>query len=73
MLQLDVLVNFGLLGTVFWEYWCMFAGTSPNDVFNLEVYNIHVVSIVQSAFAGQHGHSNAAAHEWQQQALQDQS
>jgi hypothetical protein len=46
----------------------MFAGTRPNDVFNLEVYNIHVVSIVQSAFAGQCGQQQccierpAAAH-----------
>ena len=54
VVQLDVLVNFGLLGTVLWEYWCMFTGSSPADVFNLEQYDIHRMSIVQSAFAGQY-------------------
>jgi hypothetical protein len=60
LLQLDVLVNFGLLGTVFWQWWCMLGGTPPHDVFNLELYNIHVVSIMQSAFAGQYAHSRGA-------------
>lgn len=51
--QLDVLVNFGLLATVLWEYWCMLAGCRPMDLFGLQQYNIHLESIVQSAFAGQ--------------------
>jgi hypothetical protein len=52
--QLDVLVNFGLLATVLWEYWCMLAGCRSTDIFGLEQYDIHIESIVQSAFAGQY-------------------
>jgi hypothetical protein len=56
VVQLDVLVNFGLLGTVLWEYWCMLTGGRPDDAFNLEQYHVHLEAIVQSAFAGQSLH-----------------
>jgi hypothetical protein len=55
VLQLDVLVNFGLLGTVLWEYSCMIMGSRPDDAFNLEQYDIHLEAVVQSGFAGQSG------------------
>lgn len=52
-MQLDALVNFGMLALVIWEYLVKFAGMQPMDVYNLGQYGIQMESIVQSAFAGE--------------------
>uniref|UniRef100_A0A383WLY0 Ion transport domain-containing protein n=1 Tax=Tetradesmus obliquus TaxID=3088 RepID=A0A383WLY0_TETOB len=49
--QLDVLVNFGLLGLLVWEYVCWLTGVPPIDVFGLRQYGISVENLVQAAFA----------------------
>lgn len=52
LLQLDVLVNFGLLGLLVWEYVCWLTGVPPIDVFGLKAIGISVENLVQAAFAG---------------------
>ncbi|WIA32447.1 hypothetical protein OEZ86_003269 [Tetradesmus obliquus] len=49
--KLDVLVNFGLLGLLVWEYVCWLTGVPPIDVFGLKVIGISVENLVQAAFA----------------------
>jgi hypothetical protein len=51
--QLDVLVNFGLLSLLVWEYVCRLTGTGPADAFNLRQLGIRVEYVVPAAFAGE--------------------
>jgi hypothetical protein len=57
--QLDVLVNFGMLAVVLWEFESILLPHKPVDVFGLEQYGIHIDTIVQSAFAGEDMDSTA--------------
>lgn len=52
--QLDALVNFGMLGIILWEYFCYFGGIRAADIFNLAAYGVRVEAIVQSSLAGEH-------------------
>ena len=51
--QLDALVNFGMLGSILWEYFCYFGGIRAADIFNLAAYGVRVEAIVQSSLAGE--------------------
>lgn len=53
IVQLDVLVNFGMLGIILWEYLCSFGGMCGADMFNLAAYGVRIEAIVQSSFAGE--------------------
>jgi hypothetical protein len=50
--QLDVLVNLGLLSLLVWEYVCRFTGIGAADPYNLKEYGILMEDVVPSAFAG---------------------
>jgi hypothetical protein len=51
--QLDVLVNLGLLSLLVWEYVCLLSGTKPADTFGLRQYGIRMEDVVPAAFAGE--------------------
>ncbi|WIA32448.1 hypothetical protein OEZ86_003270 [Tetradesmus obliquus] len=49
--KLDVLVNFGLLALLVWEYVCWLTGVPLVDAFGLTNHGIHLERVVQAAFA----------------------
>jgi hypothetical protein len=51
--QLDVLVNLGLLLLLVWDYVCLLTGVGPADAFNLGQFGIRVEYVVPAAFAGE--------------------
>lgn len=51
--QLDALVNFGMLALIVWDYFCYLGGFKTADVFNLAAHGVRVEAVVQSSLAGE--------------------